>query len=103
MSYAMAKGGKVTDPNYRDINERTGQQKDYIVLSEDEIAKGYTRSFRDSYIHIKCGVLTRMSHSIAATYARDPKFYGSTFCVGCKQHYPLAEFVWDGTTETVGS
>ena len=53
-----------------------------------------------------CGVVTRMSRPIAETYARDPKFYGSTFCVGCKTHLPVGEvgeFVWDGTGERVGT
>jgi hypothetical protein len=53
-----------------------------------------------------CGVVTRMGRSIAETYARDPHFYGSTFCVGCKAHLRVGadgEFVWDGTTERVGT
>ena len=27
----------------------------------------------------------------AETYARDPKFYGATFCVECKGHFPVGE------------
>ena len=50
-----------------------------------------------------CGVLTKMGMDIAETYARDPKFYGSTYCVGCKMHLPVEEFCWDGTDEKVGS
>jgi len=50
-----------------------------------------------------CGVSTRMGRAIAETYARNPSFYGSTFCVGCNKHLPVSEFVWDGTEETVGS
>lgn len=41
-----------------------------------------------------CGVVTRMGDSIARTYARDPKFYGATYCVGCKSHLPVDAFVW---------
>lgn len=41
-----------------------------------------------------CGVVTRMGSDIAATYARDPKFYGATYCVGCKKHLPVDAFVW---------
>ncbi|MGN6693881.1 MAG: hypothetical protein ACTHN0_06855 [Aquihabitans sp.] len=44
-----------------------------------------------------------MSLALAETYARDPKFYGATYCVGCHMHRPVAEFTWDGTTEVVGS
>lgn len=50
-----------------------------------------------------CGSVTRMAAAIAETYARDPKFYGSTYCVGCGRHLPVAEFLWDGTSERVGS
>ncbi len=55
-----------------------------------------------------CGTVTRMNIKIAETYARDPKYYGSTFCVGdsCRTHFPVGEFgefVWDGTDEKVGT
>lgn len=50
-----------------------------------------------------CGVVTKMGQDLSETYARDPKFYGATFCVGCNRHVPVGEFVWDGTDETVGS
>lgn len=42
-----------------------------------------------------CGVVTRMGVAIAETYARDPHYYGSTFCCGCGTHRPVSEFVWD--------
>lgn len=50
-----------------------------------------------------CNTATTMADSISETYARDPKFYGSTFCMGCGTHLPITEFVWDGTDEKVGS
>lgn len=50
-----------------------------------------------------CGVATHMGLALAETYARDPKFYGATFCCGCGRHLPVAEFVWDGTQDRVGS
>jgi hypothetical protein len=53
-----------------------------------------------------CGVKTTMGLSIAETYARDPKFYGGTFCCGCGAHFPVGaegEFVWDGTNDRVGT
>jgi hypothetical protein len=80
-----------------------GQQLAYLVLSDEERAKGFVRPYRDSYVHKSCGVLTKMSQSIAETYARDPSFYSGTFCVGCSKHLPLEEFVWDGTDQQVGS
>lgn len=51
----------------------------------------------------QCGVVTKMRLAIAETYARDPKFYGATFCCGCGRHLPVQEFVWEGTDERVGS
>lgn len=154
-----------TDENNDCLNEskENGQNECYLVLSEEEIAKGFTRPFRDSYVHVGekpeegtivsleeglvdcsdwakgeyteengyvgyleypeskypvtgrflkqkdvegnkgCGTVTKMNRTISETYARDPKFYGSTFCVGCGTHLPVSEFTWDGTDELVGS
>lgn len=50
-----------------------------------------------------CGAPTTMAVALAETYARDPKFYGGTFCCGCGTHLPVNEFVWEGTNERVGS
>lgn len=50
-----------------------------------------------------CGTETIMGQELAETYARDPSYYGSTFCCKCSQHLPVNEFVWAGTTERVGS
>lgn len=53
-----------------------------------------------------CGFVTRMSRPIAETYAREPHFYGSTFCVGCGVHLPVGEngeFVWEHSDERVGT
>ena len=95
--------GSPETADYREINPVTGQQKDYVVLSAEERAKGYVRPVRTSYQHLKCGVVTHMSMALAQTYARDPEFYSGTFCYGCRTHFPLDQFVWDGTNEKVGS
>lgn len=50
-----------------------------------------------------CGVETKMGQALSETYARDPMFYGATFCVGCNKHLPVGEFVWTADGETVGS
>lgn len=143
-----------SDPTHPGVNSpgSDGQNKAYLVLSEEERAKGFVRPVRRSYVHtgekpanplrdltheeqtrlaglqyVKyeayppngsatvgrfwtekqlkggCGQVTTMPLAIAETYARDPKFYGSTFCCGCKCHLPVAEFTWDKTTEAVGS
>ena len=98
----LTDGSPVT-PDHREINPVTGQQKDYVVLSEEERAKGFVRPVRLRYVHETCGTVTRMARPIAETYARDPSFYSGTFCVGCAAHFPLDQFVWDGTTQKVGS
>lgn len=148
----------VTDPNDPRLaagqKNPTGQHSVYLVLSDEERAKGFVRPVRSSYQHVGleapknplrdltedeteryskygyvkfeeyppsnssvtgrfwtaaelagngCGVVTSMGRELAETYARDPKFYGITFCVGCSVHRPVAEFVWDGTSDRVGS
>ncbi len=90
------------DPDLRKIRP-DGQQETYLVLSDEERAKGYVRPLRRSYRHLKCGVVTTMGLVIAETYARDPKFYSGTFCAGCHFHFPVGEFEWDGTSEKVGT
>lgn len=161
----LTDGSPVTDDHREIISDgpRAGQQKAYVVLSEEERAKGFIRPYRDSYIHVGkklrgelemldqpsespvlkktyvaldrfyigegdnrvrtgsymtqeevdqikrtgryggCGAKTTMGRSIAETYARDPSFYGGTFCCGCGSHHQLSEFVWEGTDEQVGS
>lgn len=98
-----------TDPDLGhgiDAEERDQQSK-YLVLSEEERAKGFVRPLRDSYVHMSCGTVTTMAYEIAATYARSPSFYGATYCCRCRRHLPLHEFFWvqDGeiTDQEVGS
>jgi len=101
----MTDGTPVT-PDHREIDPKTGMQKGYIVLSAEERAKGFVRPVRRSYVHEKCGTVTKMGQALAETYARDPHFYSGTFCVGCGAHFPVGadgEFVWDGTDEKVGT
>jgi hypothetical protein len=100
--------GLTTDPSDPRLThgvdaEPVGQAAAYLVLSEEEIAKGFVRPVRRSYMHRNCGVVTTMNLRIAETYARNPKFYGATYCTGCNQHLPVEQFVWDGTNEVVGS
>lgn len=96
-------GDRPVTADHREIDPATGLQKDYVVLSAEERAKGYVRPVRTDYVHKVCGVRTKMHREIAETYARDPAFYNGTYCVGCKAHFPLDQFVWDGTDEQVGS
>lgn len=146
--------GSPVSEDHREIDPVTGMQKGYVVLSEEERAKGFIRPIRYSYRHVGarpkypllpltdeqkdrvgdqykfyeeypksespkvgrywteqelnsgCGTVTTMNKSIAETYARDPHFYGGTFCAHCLQHFKVGEngeFVWDGTDERVGT
>lgn len=116
-----------TDPTDPDLGYGTDdkpreQNKKYLILSAKERAKGFIRPVRRTYVHVGingheidpkdmsksgltgngCGVATTMGLELSETYARDPKFYGSTYCVGCSKHLPVSEFKWnDG--EVVGS
>ena len=83
--------------------EPTKQHSKYLVLSDEERAKGFIRPVRRSYVHKKCGSLTTMSQEIAETYARSPLFYGATYCVHCQMHLPVSEFTWDADGTTVGT
>lgn len=114
----------VTDRNDPDLghkidDEPVAQSDAYLVLSAEELAKGFVRPVRRSYVHAMelggCGVVTTMSLKLAETYARQPDFYQATYCVGCQRHRPVGEngeFVWDGaydpasgiySTEKVGT
>lgn len=105
--YKTTLSGKAPDPNYdgpapQPINEVTGQHADHWILSDEERKKGFIRPVRDSYRHKVCGQVTTMPRKIAETYARNPGFYGATFCCTCGEYLPVGEhgeFIWldDGT------
>ena len=142
-----------TDPNDPRLghgvdDKQQPQNEVYLVLSEEERAKGFVRPVRRSYKHVGlrprvfhmlteggrekwkdygyvafgaddngqpeyytqrvlesagCGTVTTMGLALAETYAVNPNFYGATYCCGCSKHLPIGEFVWEGTTERVGS
>lgn len=70
---------------------RVDQAEAYLVLSDEERAKGFVRPVRRSYWHTACGAVTTMALPIAETYARNPHFYGATYCTTCRQHRPVGE------------
>lgn len=73
------------------------QAEVYLVLSDEERARGFVRPVRRSYWHSTCGTVTTMALPLAETYARQPDFYGATYCAACKQHRPVGsdgEFYW---------
>jgi hypothetical protein len=95
--------GDPVDKTRAEQTQETGQFKSYVVLCPDERAKGFVRPYRDSYKHRTCGTVTTMGRALSETYARDPKFYGGTFCAGCNVHFPVGEFQWTADGKTVGS
>lgn len=73
--------------------ERGGLGRFWTQAKLDKVGKG-------------CGTNTRMPMACAETYARQPSYYGSTFCCGCGTYLPVGadgEFVWSGTDERVGT
>ncbi len=96
------------DPNLHTLRP-DGQQESYLILSDEERAKGFVRPVRRSYRHLLCGTVTTMGLAIAETYARDPHFYGGTMCVRCGTHYGLTTpdgrpaFLWEPDGTPVGS
>ena len=91
--------------------EPVPQNEVYLVLSAEERAKGFVRPLRRSYRHVGsqkmgggdgCGMTTMMGIALCETYARDPKFYGSTYCCACRRHLPVAEFTWTDDNTEVG-
>ncbi len=103
--------GLTTDPEDSGLQEikSDGQQAVYLILSEEERAKGFVRPVRTKYTHVACGTVTQMGEAIAETYARNPKFYGGTFCCHCGKHFRLTNpdgspaFLWEPDGTTVGS
>jgi hypothetical protein len=100
--------GKPPEPGHEhggapaDIDPATGMHRDYWVLAPEKdpaVAEAIKRlrPLRYQYKHLICGGVTTMGRLLAETYQRDPSFYGSTFCVHCKGHFPVGEhgeFVW---------
>jgi hypothetical protein len=92
-------------PEHRNLRPN-GQQQGYVVLAEEERAKGFIRPVRRTYKHLKCGTTTTMGQTIAETYARQPSFYSHTFCCACGGHFAVGdkgEFVWTDGGGKVGT
>lgn len=100
--------GITTDPNDPRLGhgvdkEQIPQHDTYLVLSEEEREKGFIRPLHRAYVHKVCGTVTTMGLALCETYARNPKFYGATYCCECRKHLPVSEFLWQGTKDEVGS
>ena len=98
----------------RDLTEEQEElfgDSDYVKFEaypESEHATGrfWTQAEIDS-ISQGCGAETIMSgRGLSETYAREPQFYGSTFCTGCGDYLPVGkqgEFVWSIDETRVGT
>ena len=102
--------GVTSDPNDPRLTRGVDDQpvpmtEAYLVLSDEERAKGFVRPYRDAYQHLTCRTVTTMGRALSETYARQPDFYGATFCVHCSMHRPVGEageFVWIEVDGRVG-
>lgn len=98
-------------PKYpiRDLTEEEKAryaQFGYVKFEEYPVSESSSlvgRYWTQEQLNSGCRAVTYMSQELAETYARNPKFYGATFCSNCKRHFPVEEFVWDTTNEIVGS
>ncbi len=103
----------------RPINEADARERDLAIAygyvsfeayppeaNEGSVTGCYWTRARLDRAGKGCGTVTTMTQELAETYARKPDFYAATFCYGCGKHLPVGkagEFVWDGTTERVGT
>lgn len=67
---------------------------------EDITGRYWTQKQLDNNV---CGAITTMALEICETYARNPSFYGSTYCTSCRTHKPVEEFIWVEDGKVVGS
>lgn len=71
----------------------------YLILSAEERSKGFVRPLFRRYLHHdpECNGITTMGLPLCETYARQPNFYGATYCAKCQMHRPVGpygEFTW---------
>lgn len=92
------KDSAMTDFDYGSKNQ-DGQYQNHPSLPED---LPQTQPVRFKYDHLKCSGQTRVPEVVAKTYARNPKFYSSTFCCTCKDYFPVSEFVWSDCHKPIG-
>lgn len=71
--------------------QQDGQYENYPTVDEGE----FEQKPRKTYIHQDCGKATTMSAELAESVARDPTYYGKTFCAECGEHVPVDEVEWE--------
>lgn len=100
----------LTDEEKHRFNTSDDMDEDYAKFEtypEGSVAAGrYWTQKELNNIGKGCGTVTSMPRQIAETYAANPHYYGSTFCCGCGNYFPVGkfgEFVWTDTDERVGT
>lgn len=96
--------GLARPANLRPLTEEEAErypQYDWFEPYGDDRSPVRGRFYRETDFK-GCGAATTMGPTIAETYARAPKTYGGTFCVHCRNHFPVEQFVWEDG-ERVGS
>lgn len=113
--YPLRDLNDVERERYTDILDYHGEPTERVLYVKYEeypeseapaIGRFWSQDDLDAAARGGCGATTTMAGPIAETYARQPNFYGATYCVHCQRHLPVGdqgEFVWDGTDERVGT
>lgn len=84
----------------RDLSEEEHERYDqygYVKFEpypeeSGKLGRYWTQADLDTH---GCGTATTMGQALAETYARNPGFYGATYCSGCSMHRSVDEFVWE--------
>lgn len=79
-----------------EVNPEYVKYEEYPESERPRVGRFWTQEQLDS-VGKGCGSVTTMKKDLAETYARDPYFYGATYCVTCSMHLPVGEdgeFVW---------
>jgi hypothetical protein len=103
--------GKQTKYPLRDLTDEEKERfapygyvkKEEYPESESPLTGRYWTQAELDKVGNGCRTTTTMGQAIAETYARNPSFYGATYCVHCQKHLPVAEFVWSDDGTVVGS
>ena len=79
------------------------------MLTDDESSAGRIRPVRHTYTHVGeggCGKVSRLRDGTAKLMADNPLVYHGLRCQHCGDHLPIGQFgvfVWEGTTDLVGT
>jgi hypothetical protein len=108
-SCAVDCGEECTGHSLRDLTDEERSQQSYGYVKFEEYqgegsvtGRYWTQEQLDA-VGKGCGSVTTMGLSLAETYARNPHFYGATYCCFCRKHLAVAEFVWERDGSRVGS